>query len=283
MTDTVEELLKTKGVYYSFSGKDLLTKCFNPDHTDTHPSFRIDRISGIAHCFSCGWKCNVFKHFGILTNNVSIRVAKLKEKLQALKETMTGLDPIKGARDITTPYRGISVKTLKHFEMFNTTLDPIFEDRIVFPVKDIRDKVTAYVARHTLSGGNPRYIISPAGATVNVYPLKLEGKPKNIILVEGSYDLLNMYDKGAKNVVCTFGTTKLYSDTAEKLFPFKVMGVEKIFILFDGDDAGKLAAEKTKPLIEECGFNCEIINIPDGIDPGELGYEDIQDIIEYTK
>lgn len=283
MSNTVEELLKAKGVYYSFSGKDLVTKCFNPDHNDSNPSFRIDRVSGIAHCFSCGFKCNVFKFYGILTNNVSIRVSKLKEKLQALKENMNGLDPIKGARDLTQPFRNISVKTLKHFEAFSTTLDTEFEDRVVFPVKDIRDKVTAYVGRHTLSNGNPRYLIRPSGATVNLYPLKLEDNPKNIILVEGIFDLLNMYDKGARNVVCTFGTTKLYGETAEKLFPFKVMGVEKIFILFDGDEAGRTAAEKTKPLIEDCGFSCEIISLPDGTDPGELDSDDVHSIIEYTK
>lgn len=283
MSSTVEELLKTKSVSYNISGKDFLTKCFNPDHNDSNPSFRIDRTSGIAHCFSCGYKMNIFKHFGILTNNVSLRVEKLKEKLMALKVNMNGLDPIKGARDITQPFRSISIKTLKHFEAFTTTLDAEFEDRVVFPVKDIRDKVTAYVGRHALSNGNPRYLIRPSGATVNLYPLKLESSPKNIILVEGIFDLLNMYDKGARNVVCTFGTTKLYGDTSEKLFPFKVMGVEKIFILFDGDEAGRVAADKTKPLIEECGFSCEIIKLPEGTDPGDADDETVQSIIEYTK
>ena len=32
------------------------------------------------------------------------------------------------------------------------------------------------------------------------------------------------------------------------------MGVQKVFILYDGDTAGRDAAKKIKPLIEEAGF-----------------------------
>lgn len=282
MTDPVLDLLKAKNIYYSFSGKDYLTKCFNPEHNDTNPSFRIDKTTGIAHCFSCGYKCNIFKHFGIFTNNVSLRIVKLKEKLLALKQVNDGLELLPGAKPITNSFRGISSATLKEFGAFSTDQDGM-EDRVIFPIKDIRDKIVAFVGRHTLSSGNPRYMIKPAGAEFGMYPAKLPNHPRNIILVEGIFDLLNMWDKGAKNVVCTFGTTRLNSDTAIKLMPYKVMGVEKVFILYDGDDAGRAAALKIKPLIEESGFLAEVVNLPEGQDPGELGQEDVDSLIEYTK
>ena len=60
MSDPVLDLLKDKGVPFQISGKDYVTKCFNPEHDDTNPSFRIDRMTGIAHCFSCGFKTNIF-------------------------------------------------------------------------------------------------------------------------------------------------------------------------------------------------------------------------------
>jgi DNA primase len=283
MSDPVADLLKEHNVYYIPSGRDYLTKCFNPEHNDSNPSFRIDKSTGIAHCFSCGFKTNIFKFYGVLTNNVSIKIVKLKDKLKALTESVSGLEPIKGAKPFPTKFRGISLATLKYFEAFHTTLDPELEDRLVIPVKDIRDKVTAYVGRHVLSDGNPRYLIRPAHATVGMYPAKLPDHPRNIILVEGMFDLLNMWDKGARNVVCTFGTSKLYNDTADKMLPYKVMGVEKVFILYDGDDAGRTAATKIKPLIEECGFTVEVINLPDGDDPGDLDHEYVESIIEYTR
>jgi DNA primase len=226
---------------------------------------------------------NIFKFYGILTNNVSIKIAKLREKLQVLKEVGNGLEMLKGAKPVLSIFRGISVATLKEFEAFYTDQFPDMEDRIIFPIKDIRDKTTAFVGRHTLSQGNPRYKIQPIGAVTGLYPAKLPNQPKSIILVEGIFDLLNMWDKGAKNVVCVFGTVKLLNDTSTKLFPYKVMGVEKIFLLYDGDDAGRIAAEKTRPLIEECGFTVEIIKLPEGTDPGELSQEDVNSLIEYTK
>lgn len=283
MTNPVEELLVSKRVRYTHSGRDFLTTCLNPEHNDSNPSFRIDQTTGIAHCFSCGYKTNLFKHFGVFSNHVSIKVSKLKDKLKALSEVQDGLPPIKGAKPIPSPFRGISVATMKAFDMFYTDLDPELEDRYVFPIKDIRDKVTAYVGRHCRSDGNPRYMVRPEHASVGLYPARVNAGTKSIVLVEGMFDLLNMYEHGARNVVCTFGTSKLFNDTAKKLMAYKVMGVEKVFILYDGDDAGRAASEKLKPLVEEAGFLAEVIKLPDGEDPGSLDAENIRSIIEYTK
>ena len=53
--------------------------------------------------------------------------------------------------------------------------------------------------------------------------------------------------------------------------------------MFDGDEAGEKAAKTLKPLIEDEGFLVEIIKLPDGTDPGELGQEDVSSIKEYIK
>jgi DNA primase len=95
--------------------------------------------------------------------------------------------------------------------------------------------------------------------------------------------MLNCYDKGLTNVVCTFGTNKLLADVPSKMLSYKVMGIEKVYILYDGDTAGREAAKKIKPLIEEAGFIVEIIDLPDDVDPGNLDDENIKSLIEYTK
>jgi DNA primase len=157
------------------------------------------------------------------------------------------------------------------------------EDRIIFPVKDVRNKTVCYVGRHTLSNGNPRYVNYPSGVTIPLFPTRFNEKHKNIVLVEGIFDMLNCYDKGLHNVVCTFGTSKLLNEVPEKLLSFKVMGVEKIFVLYDGDTPGREAARKIKPLIEEAGFLCEIIDLPEGDDPGIISQDYIDSIKEYTR
>jgi DNA primase len=281
--DPVLDLIQKNGLQYQVSGRDYLIKCLNPEHPDTNPSFRVDRISGIAHCFSCGFKTNIFKYYGVFTNAIPIKIAKLKEKLQDLKYQTMGVELPVGATPYTKTFRGISAQTIKHFEAFYTHQVEKLQDRIIFPIKDITGKTVVYVARHMLSNGNPRYVNYPSKVQMPVFPVRLPAASKSLVLVEGIFDMLNLYDKGLKNVVCTFGTNTLQNDTKLKLLPFKAQGVSHIYILFDGDDAGERAAQTLKPLIEECEFIVEIIKLPDGTDPGELDQADIESISEYIK
>ena len=284
MSDPVLDLLKSKNVYFTTSGQDYVTKCFNPEHNDSNPSFRIDRTTGIAHCFSCGFKTNVFKFYGVLTNNVSIKIAKLKQKLRDVTEQLKGLEYPEGYTPITQKFRGISVATLRKFDAFSTDKVDKLVDRICFPVPDITGKTAVFVGRHILSNANPRYVNYPAGVSMPLFPSSL---PKEgyttVVLVEGLFDMLNLYDKGIHNAICCFGTNTLYSGLREKLLPFKAQGITKVFILFDGDTAGREAAKKLKPLIEEENFAVEIIDLPEDEDPGSLAEEDIRSIMEYIK
>jgi DNA primase len=279
---SVEALLNEKGIPFTSSGKDYLIKCLNPEHDDSNPSLRVDKVNGVAHCFACGWKRNLFKHFGLFTNNSSIRVAKLKEKIQELKTSMHEVVFPEGATPYTKSFRGLSVVTLKHFEAFYTHSVEKLEDRIIFPLRDITGKVSAFVGRHILSDANPRYVNYPSGVTLTTYPVKLEGIFTNMVIVEGMFDMLNLYDKGMRNVVSVFGTQALKSNIHVKLMPYKVQGITKIFILFDGDKAGREAAKELKPLIEEQGFTVEIIDLPDDTDPGDLDDTAVSSIKEYT-
>jgi DNA primase len=281
MSDPVLELINKNGLGFTVSGRDYLIKCLNPEHEDSNPSFRVDRVSGVAHCFSCGFKTNIFKFFGVFTNPVPIRIAALKEKLAELKTSGTGLDLPSGHTPYTKQFRGISPQTLRHFGAFYTNQVEKLQDRIVFPIKDITGKIAVFVARHTLSNGNPRYVNYPSGVRIPVFPSHLPSGYKSMVLVEGIFDMLNLYDNGLENVVAVFGTNTLQNETKAKLLPFKAQGITHIYILFDGDDAGRKAAQQVKPLIEQEGFIVEIINLPEGTDPGELDKEDIRSIAEY--
>jgi DNA primase len=282
MSDPVLDLLNTKNLAFTVSGRDYLIKCLNPEHDDSSPSFRIDKVTGVAHCFSCGFKTNIFKHFGILTNHTSIKVAKLKQKLAQVKVAFDGLELPDGATVYSKMYRGISVNTLKHFGAFTTYQEEKLIDRIVFPIRDIRDKISVFVGRHMLSNGNPRYVNYPVNTEMPLYPVKYKGTFKSAVLVEGLFDMLNLYDRGLTNVTCCFGTNTLQKDTSLKLLPLKTQGITHIYLLFDGDKAGNDAADKLKPMIEELDFIVEIIRLPDDMDPGDMDDEYVNSIKEYV-
>ena len=312
MTDPVLDLLNKNNVAFKISGRDYVAKCFNPEHDDSNPSFRIDRLTGVAHCFSCGFKTNIFKYFGVFTNPVPIKIAKLKQKIRELSKSTAGLDMPVGAVPYTKPYRGLSPKTLKHFQAFYTNQVEMLQDRIVFPIWDITQKIQVFVARHILSSGNPRYVNYPGGVQIPLFPPQITAKTTSIVLVEGIFDMLNLYDKGLDKfsisnmpstrtilvvegifdmlnlydkgldiAVCCFGTNTIQNDIKNKLFPYKVQGITKIYIMFDADEAGQRATKELKPLIEEQGFLVETITLPDGMDPGELDQESVTQIREY--
>lgn len=278
----VENLLKEKGMYYKYQGQDLLVKCFSGLHEDSSPSLRIDKVDGKFQCFSCGFKGNIFKHYGILTNNVSIKIAKLKEKLKNLQIDLSGLDFPEGHTPYTTSFRGISKETLKTFGAFYTNSVEELSDRIIFPITDASGNNSIFVARHMLSDAQPKYVNYPRGRIIPTFPVLLPKEAKSIVLVEGIFDMLNCYDKGLHNVVCSFGTQTLNANTKMKLLPYKTQGISKVFIMFDGDDAGTIAANKLKPVIEEQNLEVEIITLPEGVDPGNLDQEYVDSIREYV-
>ena len=280
----VKDLLDKKGIRYTESAKDYVTNCLNPDHTDKSPSFRIDKTTGITHCFSCGYSVNIFKHFGVLTNHSSIKVAKIKAKIKELLTSFNGVTFPEEMIPINRSFRGISVATLRKFGAFYTTSGKDeLQDRIFFPIKDLTGKPVVYVGRHTLSDGNPKYLNYPTGAAMPIYPEVLEEPTDHIVLVEGLFDMLNLYDKGMKNVCCAFGVNTITKSVADKLLPLKVQGVTKVYVMFDGDDAGYKGASALLPALEAEGFIAERITLERDTDPGSMSAEDVEMVIEYMR
>jgi DNA primase len=284
MSAEVEKLLIDKGISYRASGQDYIIECLNPDHEDNNPSLRIDQVRGIGHCLSCGFKVNLFNYFGVIVNQVNMRVAGLKQKLKDLKVNTEGLPMMENPIYMNKVFRNISVSTLKEFEAFHTDSEPGMEDRLIFPIRDIGGKIRVFVGRHMVSKGNPRYMIQPAGAKMLMYPPALKEKSKYLVLVEGTFDMLNLYDNGLKAVSATMGTNTLNDKDANmRLLPFKAQGVTHIFILFDGDDPGREAADKLKPVLEILNYKVEIIPMEEGTDPGVMSDDEIEGVRIYCE
>jgi DNA primase len=279
--ESLETLLNKNKITYKIQGNDYIVTCLNPEHEDSSPSMRIDKDTGMFNCFACKFKGNIYTYFGLNANTSSIRVAKLKKKINDLKVSIDGLDMPKGAVPYNKTFRHISVKTLRHFEVFTTSEVDELLDRIIVPIKDTRGKYIVFIARHILSNANPKYVIYPSKVKVPTYPVIMPKYTKSIVLVEGIFDMLNMYDKGMTNVVCTFGTQTLKAETEKKMLYYKAQGISKVFILFDGDDAGNTAAKELEPLLVAAGFEVEIIGLAEGSDPGDLTKEEVDSIITY--
>lgn len=276
MVTSVQELVADKGLEYKLSGRDILIRCLNPEHDDKDPSLRIDKLTGIGHCFSCGFRVNIYKYFGLIADTQSILATKIKEKIVKIYSDTMGLEIPKGAQPYHREFRGISTKTLEYFGAF-THKD--FEDRLMFPLKDTNNKIVCFVGRHFISTGTPRYLNYPHGVEVPLFPGKIHPRDGTVILVEGIFDALNLFDHGITNVVATMGTQGLGSLKGlnkDKVLLLKLQGVHKIIFLYDGDAPGQKAVEILKPQLEKVGFLVDNIELPDDTDPGSLTSEDIE-------
>lgn len=266
---TVEELLVSRQVYFVPKGADAIVTCLNPEHADSSPSMRIDKITGIFNCFSCGYKGNIFTHFGEKANQLQLRRELLKKRIREKRSESVGLSFPKGSIPYVGNWRDIKPETYKRFEAFQHH-DTDHIGRVVFPVRDISGRIVSFNGRHT-TGGTPKYMISPAGAKLPLYPI-VEPIQGSIILVEGIYDMVNLHDKGLTNAVCTFGTKNINED---KLRMLSIQGVEEIIVFFDGDTAGQDAAKEVKEMVERVGLTSRNVALKD-TDPGALSLKAVQ-------
>ena len=262
----VDELLQEKRIDFKVSGQDFVVKCLNPDHEDTNPSMRIDSITGIFNCFSCGFKGNLFTHFGAAANFLEIKRQKLKTSIEEKRSASVGFEFPKGFQPYKGNWRGIQPETYKHFDAFMHH-DSQFNGRIVFPIRDITGKVVAFNGRHMTMTEIPKYLIYPPQAKLPLYPSNVKAIKGRVILVEGIFDMVNLWDKGLTNAVCCFGTKNI---DIEKLSILKMQNSSGVDIMFDGDNAGQEAAEDLKIMAEKVGLIPRNVNLGSNIDPGGL-------------
>ena len=262
----VEELLQEKRIDFKISGQDYVVKCLNPEHDDNNPSMRIDSITGIFNCFSCGFKGNLFTHFGAAANFLEIKRQKLKTSIEEKRSASVGFEFPKGFQPYKGNWRGIQPETYKHFDAFMHH-DSQYNGRIVFPIRDITGKVVAFNGRHMTMTEIPKYLIYPPQAKLPLYPSNVTPVKGKVILVEGIFDMINLWDKGLTNAICCFGTKNI--DT-EKLSILKMQNISGVDIMFDGDNAGQEAAEDLKIMAEKVGLIPRNINLGQNIDPGGL-------------
>jgi DNA primase len=272
----VVDLLEERRIEFKSSGRDYLVKCINPEHDDKHPSMRIDNITGIFNCFSCGFKGNIFKTFGAPANFLDIKRQRLSDAIEEKRSSSVGLPFPKGHTPYIGNWRNIRPDTYKHFDAF-LHHETQFVGRVVFPIRDITGKVVAFNGRHMTLSEKLKYMIYPPQAKLPLYPSSVKPIKGKVILVEGIFDMINLFDKGLSNVICCFGTNNVDMDKLSILKMQDIMGID---IIFDGDDPGQRAAENVQILAERTGFVTRNINLGQNIDPGSLAGDQITNLRE---
>ena len=159
-----------------------------------------------------------------------------------------------------------------------------FKNRIMFPIKSISGRVLGYGGRiMTNSKKVAKYINSPESEVYQkskvLYGLfeskSFIIKEDNCYLVEGYTDVIQLHQKGIKNVVSSSGTAL----SSHQIMLVKRL-TENITIIFDRDKAGINAAVRGIDLILEHGMNVRVCKLQEGEDPDSLAKKHSLDFIK---
>lgn len=147
-----------------------------------------------------------------------------------------------------------------------------FRNRVMFPIENLSGDIVAFGGR-IIVDGEPKYLNSPESPVYSkgrmLYGLnqtKTEIKKQDeVIVVEGYLDLLSLWAYGTKNVVATLGTA-LTKEQVEQIHRF----TRNIVVIFDPDEAGRNAVERSLALFLEEEMRVRVVILPDGYDPDDF-------------
>lgn len=154
-----------------------------------------------------------------------------------------------------------------------------FRGRVMFPIEDEMGRVVGFGGR-VLPGDDapgrdgfvpPKYVNSPESPFFNkrrvlfgLRHVKAAGQ-RRIVVMEGYTDVIACHLAGHDGAVATLGTA-LTSEHARLLHRW----ADQVVLVFDGDRAGRQAAEKAYRELAATELNLRIALAPEGQDPADL-------------
>ena len=146
-----------------------------------------------------------------------------------------------------------------------------FRGRVLFPIKSMAGRTVGFGGR--ILGDNKKtakYLNSPESEIYHkskvlygLYESKQAiAREDCCYLVEGYTDMIQMHQRGIKNVVSSSGTAL----TQEQIRLIQRL-TQNIVVLFDGDAAGLRAALRGIDMILSQGMNVKVCSFPEGEDP----------------
>jgi len=162
----------------------------------------------------------------------------------------------------------------------------LFLRRVVVPVKSPSGRVVGFTGRRLKEENSPKYVNSPDSSVFKKGKLLFGlSETKDYVreegyalLVEGVFDLLKLFSENLKNAVAPLGTA-LTEEQAKLLSRY----AERVYLLFDGDEAGRKAARRAIPPLLSAGLKVHLAELPEGYDPDsflrEFGAKALKELV----
>ena len=153
---------------------------------------------------------------------------------------------------------------------------PFFINRITFPIQNSMGRVIGFSARVYGKGKEfgPKYMNTSETVVFRKSEV-LFGmsfckrrivKEKKVVLVEGQIDALRLIQEGLNICVATQGT----AFAKEHLALLLKLGVEQVYLAFDGDEAGQKAAVGVGDMFQYEGVEVKVLPFSEAEDPDQV-------------
>ncbi|MFN9032108.1 MAG: CHC2 zinc finger domain-containing protein [Betaproteobacteria bacterium] len=143
-----------------------------------------------------------------------------------------------------------------------------FNGSLVVPIFDAAGHVVEVYGRKLLDNlraGTPAHLYLP-GPHRGVWNERALVGQAEVILTEALIDAMTFWCAGYCNVTAAYGVEGL---TDDHLATFKRLGVRRVLIAFDRDDAGERGADKAAERLMAEGIECYRVQFPKGMDANE--------------
>ncbi|GAB6275931.1 MAG: DNA primase [Rectinema sp.] len=170
--------------------------------------------------------------------------------------------------------KGYSDNFLRHSGLFskNDQYWPLFADRIMFPISDVKGRVIAFGGR-AMDQEGPKYINSPETAvfkkqdTLFALSQALDSikSADEAIVCEGYMDVLSFHAAGMTNAVAPLGT----AFTSHQAMALR-RRASRVVLCFDSDEAGLRAAERACSIAAGVGLETSVLLPEGGKDASEI-------------
>lgn len=201
-----------------------------------------------------------------------------ERKNQPLKFALNKLDP----NHAYLKERGLNQETIEFFDI-GFCSKGLMKDRIAIPIHNETGELVAYTGRwinEEPPEGEGKYKIPPnfhkSLVVFNLHRAGKLAKEKDLILVEGFFGCIKVWQVGFKNVVALMGSS--LSEEQEKLIVDAVGSQGKVVLMFDGDKAGQECKDDVLARLVTQVY-VKVINLPEGKQPDNLSNEEIKEFL----
>ena len=172
-------------------------------------------------------------------------------------------------------------------------LYPVFRDRLMFPIHNVRGEVVGFSGRIIRADQDPRKYVNTADTAAFHKGELLFGLYKAtgpigkagmcVVVCEGQLDVIACHEKAdIRNAVAGLGTA--FTDEHAKILR---KYAKKAILCYDGDNAGIKASEKTFRKLAAAGLEVYHASLPPGEDPdsliGRSGPEALREAIDTAR